>query len=49
LFEANQNAGSHTIAWDGRTNAGVPVASGIYLACLRGDGFLSTRKLILVK
>src|SRR5690606_4911432 len=35
LVDGEQNAGSHTAAWDGRDAAGRAVASGVYLVRLR--------------
>ncbi len=42
-------AGPHTADWDGRTDAGSPVASGVYLVRLRASGVEETVKGILLK
>ncbi|NMC43767.1 MAG: T9SS type A sorting domain-containing protein [candidate division Zixibacteria bacterium] len=42
-------AGSHAVVWDGRADDGRPVASGVYLYRLVGDGFTRTRQMILMK
>jgi subtilisin-like proprotein convertase family protein len=39
-------AGRHTALWDGRSDAGARVGSGIYFYRLEGEGFRSTRKVI---
>jgi hypothetical protein len=56
LISAPQEAGHHSIMWDGRDNNGIPVASGIYIYQLTanpvnavGQRFMSTRKMILMK
>ena len=47
--QSNPTASSHTISWDGQTDAGTPVTSGIYLLALRGDDNLLTRKIMLIR
>lgn len=42
-------AGSHTIRWDGQTDAKVPVTSGMYLLALQADDQLLTRKIMLIR
>ncbi len=57
LINESQDAGYQSVVWDGRNEAGVPVASGIYLYRLEAidaslsttSGFVQTRKLILMK
>ncbi|MBN2010483.1 T9SS type A sorting domain-containing protein [candidate division KSB1 bacterium] len=47
---AQQAAGSYTIDWDGRSDSGLTVGSGIYFYHLNVDGqFDATRKMILLK
>ncbi len=49
LSEGQRKAGRHRLHWDGRDDAGRPLASGIYLYRLvTGEGVL-TRKLILLR
>ena len=44
------DAGRHRIEWDGRNDAGVPVASGIYFYRLRaGAQYEATRQLVVVR
>jgi hypothetical protein len=49
LANGTQTAGQKTVTWDGRNDAGSPVATGIYLYRLVGPGFEQTRKMILLK
>ncbi len=43
------DAGTHTLSWNGTDAAGRAVASGIYLAWLKVDGEVRTRKMTLVR
>ena len=49
LVDRSQPAGRYRAAWDGRNESGRPVASGMYLAHLRGTGFQQVQKLLLMK
>jgi len=49
LLEGMQSPGLKTIAWDGRNEAGDPVATGTYLYRLTGKGFEQTRKMVLLR
>jgi len=42
-------AGPHRLVWDGRDDNNRPVASGVYLYRLETDGFVKTRKMLLMK
>lgn len=42
-------AGSHTIFWDGRTDAGSPVTAGVYLYRLEAGSHGETRRMVLVR
>ncbi len=41
--------GAHATAWDGRDDAGQPVASGIYLIRLVGEGFRDSRRVVRIR
>ncbi|MBI3005318.1 MAG: T9SS type A sorting domain-containing protein, partial [Ignavibacteriales bacterium] len=43
------DAGRSTVQWDGRNNAGKPVASGTYFYRLEVGSYSNTRKMILLK
>ncbi len=42
-------AGDHTVVWEGRNEQGRPVASGVYLARMRGEGTSRYQKMMLVR
>lgn len=46
---SRESAGIHSVAWDGRDDAGRSVTSGMYFYRLHADLFEQTRKMILVK
>jgi len=49
LVSGDMDAGTHTIHWNGRDEAGNAVASGIYFYRLKTDSFDQTRKMVLMK
>ncbi|MCB2199284.1 T9SS type A sorting domain-containing protein [bacterium] len=49
LVDGNRMAGRHSVVWNGTSLGGLPVASGLYFYTLEGDGFVQTRKMLLVK
>ncbi|OGB70088.1 MAG: hypothetical protein A2Y94_01965 [Caldithrix sp. RBG_13_44_9] len=49
LVNERQEAGSHTVVWDGRNDAGDPMASGIYLYRIQAGELVSIRKMVLLK
>ena len=50
LLNAGQwPAGTHGVTWDGRTDAGVPVSSGVYIARLVSGQTVSSRQLLVVR
>ena len=49
LRQGPQQAGYHRLRWNGRDDAGRPVASGMYLYRLVTDEVVLTRKLILLR
>ncbi len=46
---ASFRAGAHQLAWDGRNDAGVRVASGVYAYKIVAGNFSDTKKLLLVR
>ena len=49
LVEGPMSPGHYTIPWDGRDDAGQPVASGWYVVRLQADTFSDTKTMILIK
>ncbi|MRR28751.1 T9SS type A sorting domain-containing protein [bacterium] len=49
LVNAIQDAGTHSIDWDGREDAGSRLCQGIYLYRLQAGANIVTRKLVLLK
>ncbi len=49
LYDGPQEAGSHRAAWNGRSEAGVPLASGVYTATLIANGATVSRHMLLLK
>lgn len=49
LVDEGKAAGSYVVVWDGRKDNGEAVASGVYIYRLRTDGFVKSRKLLLLR
>ncbi len=49
LVNETRYAGHHVVPWDGRNNAGKPVASGVYFYRLVADDYFAVRKMLLLK
>ena len=49
LVDQTQEAGVYNIAWNGQDADGRSVASGVYLACLKGSGAMQVQKMLLLK
>ncbi|MEW6413544.1 MAG: FG-GAP-like repeat-containing protein [Candidatus Zixiibacteriota bacterium] len=49
LVTEEMSAGVHTVEWNGSSDAGVPVATGIYLCHLKAGDFVSMKKMALLK
>jgi hypothetical protein len=49
LAEGRQEAGEHSVAWDGRDERGRPQPSGVYFARLAAAGEIRGQRLILLK
>jgi len=49
LFNGKQNPGRYTISWDGKSDNGLSVATGVYLVRMQAGKFVSVRKVLLTK
>jgi hypothetical protein len=49
LVDASLDAGGHSVAWDGRNAHGQRVSSGVYFYRMTSQGFMKTRKMLVVK
>jgi hypothetical protein len=50
VFAGQVEAGRYWIVWDGKNEAGAPVATGVYLARLTADpGVSMVKKMLLMK
>jgi flagellar hook assembly protein FlgD len=49
LVDKRQEAGYHSVRWDGNDNQGNPVASGIYLYRIKTGEFVSVRQMLMMK
>lgn len=49
LFEGHLPIGLHQLVWDGKDDFGVAVGTGVYLYQLKTDGFVGTRKMMLLR
>jgi hypothetical protein len=49
LLDEARVSGDHRVVWDGRSDAGMRVSSGIYFYRLTAGGFRETKKMVLLK
>jgi hypothetical protein len=49
LFDGKQPAGTYSIEWNSRNNAGIPVSPGVYFCRLQTDNYTGTLKMFLLK
>ncbi|MCH8962325.1 MAG: T9SS type A sorting domain-containing protein, partial [Bacteroidetes bacterium] len=49
LVEGEATAGYHAVVWDGRSDAEVPVGSGLYLVRMQSGRFAQTRTMLVVR
>ena len=49
LISTQYPAGQHKVVWNGRSDAGIQVSSGIYFYRMKTEGFIQTRKFLLTK
>lgn len=49
LVDETKPAGTYTVRWDGSSNAGTRVASGVYIYVLRAGEFVQSRRMTFIK
>ncbi len=49
LLNTTQNAGTYQYTWNGYSNGGVKLTSGIYFCHLKAGSFVATQKMIMLK
>jgi len=49
LVNDQQNAGFNSIVWNGKDRFGRRVGTGVYFYRISSEGFIKTRKMILLK
>ena len=49
LVNERYEAGSYSVQWDGKNNAGKYIASGMYLYRIHAGNFVSTKKMMMMK
>ncbi len=49
LVDANVHTGFYATTWDGRSDAGTPVASGVYICSMRAGSVHASRRMVLLK
>jgi len=49
LINQTKNAGYKSVIWDATNDYGKPVSAGIYLYQIQSNGFIQTRKMLLVE
>ena len=49
LLDAQQYPGRYAVSWDGKSDNGLSVATGIYLVRMQAGKFVSVRKMLLAK
>jgi len=49
LVNGQNEAGSHSVQWNGDDNFGSKISSGVYLYMIKAGDFVSTRKMVIMK
>jgi len=49
LVDGFEQAGAHSLIWDGRDDRGIEIASGIYFYSIRAEKFRETKRMVLIK
>ena len=49
ILSGNHMTGQNSIQWDGTNNKGETVSAGVYFFSIEAEGYLETKKMILLK
>ena len=49
LIDQHQSAGTYAVEWNGTDDNGVQVASGVYMYRIETEGFIETKKMVLLQ
>jgi flagellar hook assembly protein FlgD len=49
IVDGVESEGRRSVTWDGRSDAGTQVATGVYFYRLSAPGFTQTRKMVMLK
>ena len=49
LVDGRQTAGTHTITWDGKDDAGEPLSAGVYFLRFQSESCAQTAKLVMIR
>ena len=49
LYSGTPGVGSHRLSWDGRSDSGSPLGSGVYFLVFNAPGYRQNAKLVLLK
>ena len=49
LYDGYQEAGSRSIIWPAKNDAGLPVSAGLYFLILEAEDFRDTKKMVFLK
>ena len=49
LLDTTKNPGMYRLIWDGKTDAGTTVTTGVYYIKMQADGYKTTKKIMMVK
>jgi hypothetical protein len=49
LLDNQLQAGEYSVAWDGRSNSGEPMSSGVYFYNIKTTGFEESKKMVILK
>ncbi len=49
LLDASSEAGHHTLIWHGVSDAGLPLASGVYFVTMKAGDFFDSKRIVLMR